>query len=240
MRLDKFLVECNQGTRSEVKVLLKSKRVTVNGVTENSGKRQINEVSDVVCLDEKKLTYQSFAYYMLNKPKDVITATEDSVQKTVLDLIDKKDRIKGLFPVGRLDKDTTGLVLLTNDGALAHNLLAPKKHVEKVYEAKIEGIVTEAEVELFSKPIELKNGEVTKPSRLVVKKADEDAGMSEIEITISEGKYHQIKRMFASTGMHVLELKRLKMGSLELDDRLDPGKYRSLTQTEIEELKIRD
>ena len=219
---------------------MKSKRVTVNGVTENSGKRQINEVSDVVCLDEKKLTYQSFAYYMLNKPKDVITATEDSVQKTVLDLIDKKDRIKGLFPVGRLDKDTTGLVLLTNDGALAHNLLAPKKHVEKVYEAKIEGIVTEAEVELFSKPIELKNGEVTKPSRLVVKKADEDAGMSEIEITISEGKYHQIKRMFASTGMHVLELKRLKMGSLELDDRLDPGKYRALTQTEIEELKIRD
>lgn len=240
MRLDKFLAECNQGIRSEVKVLLKSKRVTVNGVTENSGKRQINEVSDVVCLDEKKLTYQSFAYYMLNKPKDVITATEDSVQKTVLDLIDKKDRIKGLFPVGRLDKDTTGLVLLTNDGALAHNLLAPKKHVEKVYEAKIEGIVTEAEVELFSKPIELKNGEVTKPSRLVVKKADEDAGMSEIEITISEGKYHQIKRMFASTGMHVLELKRLKMGSLELDDRLDPGKYRALTQTEIEELKIRD
>ena len=219
---------------------MKSKRVTVNGVTENSGKRQINEVSDVVCLDEKKLTYQSFAYYMLNKPKDVITATEDSVQKTVLDLIDKKDRIKGLFPVGRLDKDTTGLVLLTNDGALAHNLLAPKKHVEKVYEAKIEGIVTEAEVELFSKPIELKNGEVTKPSRLVVKKADEDAGMSEIEITISEGKYHQIKRMFASAGMHVLELKRLKMGSLELDDRLDPGKYRALTQTEIEELKIRD
>ena len=209
-------------------------------MTENSGKRQINEVSDVVCLDEKKLTYQSFAYYMLNKPKDVITATEDSVQKTVLDLIDKKDRIKGLFPVGRLDKDTTGLVLLTNDGALAHNLLAPKKHVEKVYEAKIEGIVTEAEVELFSKPIELKNGEVTKPSRLVIKKADEDAGMSEIEITISEGKYHQIKRMFASTGMHVLELKRLKMGSLELDDRLDPGKYRALTQTEIEELKIRD
>ena len=219
---------------------MKSKRVTVNGVTENSGKRQINEFSDVVCLDEKKLTYQRFAYYMLNKPKDVITATEDSVQKTVLDLIDKKDRIKGLFPVGRLDKDTTGLVLLTNDGALAHNLLAPKKHVEKVYEAKIEGIVTEAEVELFSKPIELKNGEVTKPSRLVVRKADEDAGISEIEITISEGKYHQIKRMFASTGMHVLELKRLKMGSLELDDRLDPGKYRALTQTEIEELKIRD
>lgn len=240
MRLDKFLAKCNQGTRSEVKVLLKSKRVTVNGVTENSGKRQINEFSDIVCLDEKKLTYQSFVYYMLNKPKDVITATEDSVQKTVLDLIDKKDRIKGLFPVGRLDKDTTGLVLLTNDGALAHNLLAPKKHVEKVYEATIEGIVTEAEVELFSKPIELKNGEVTKPSRLVVKKADEDAGMSEIEITISEGKYHQIKRMFASTGMHVLELKRLKMGSLELDDRLDPGKYRALTQTEIEELKIRD
>ena len=219
---------------------MKSKRVTVNGVTENSGKRQINEFSDVVCLDEKKLTYQRFAYYMMNKPKDVITATEDSVQKTVLDLIDKKDRIKGLFPVGRLDKDTTGLVLLTNDGALAHNLLAPKKHVEKVYEAKIEGIVTEAEVELFSKPIELKNGEVTKPSRLVVRKADEDAGISEIEITISEGKYHQIKRMFASTGMHVLELKRLKMGSLELDDRLDPGKYRALTQTEIEELKIRD
>ena len=141
MRLDKFLAECNQGTRSEVKVLLKSKRVTVNGVTENSGKRQINEFSDVVCLDEKKLTYQSFVYYMLNKPKDVITATEDSVQRTVLDLIDKKDRIKGLFPVGRLDKDTTGLVLLTNDGALAHNLLAPKKHVEKVYEATAEHLL---------------------------------------------------------------------------------------------------
>lgn len=238
MRLDKFLAECNQGTRSEVKVLLKSRRVTVNGMTENSGKRQIDEFSDIVCIDEEKLRYQSFAYYMLNKPKDVITATEDAVQETVLDLIDKKDRVRGLFPVGRLDKDTTGLLLLTNDGNLAHDLLAPKKHVEKVYEARIEGIVTEAEVELFSKPIELRNGEVTKPSRLVVKKVDEDAGMSEIEITISEGKYHQIKRMFASTGMHVLELKRLKMGSLELDGRLDPGKYRALTQTEIEELKI--
>ena len=223
MRLDKFLAECNQGTRSEVKVLLKSRRVTVNGVTENSGKRQIDEFSDVVCLDKKKLTYQSFA-----------------VQRTVLDLIDKKDRIKGLFPVGRLDKDTTGLLLLTNDGMLAHNLLAPKKHVGKVYEAKIEGIVTETEVELFSKLIKLKNGEVTKPARLVVKEADEDSGMSEIEITISEGKYHQIKRMFASTGMHVLELKRLKMGSLELDDRLAPGKYRALTQTELEKLKSRD
>ena len=228
MRLDKFLAECNQGTRSEVKVLLKSKRVTVNGVTENSGKKQIDEFSDVVCLDEKRLAYQSLAYYMLNKPKDVITATEDAVQKTVLDLIDKKDRIKGLFPVGRLDKDTTGLLILTNDGSLAHNLLAPKKHVEKVYEAKIEGIV---------KPIKLKNGEVTKPARLVVKEADEDSGMSEIEIAIAEGKYHQIKRMFASTGMHVLELKRVKMGSLELDDRLAPGKYRALTQMELEKLK---
>lgn len=127
---------------------MKSKRVTVNGVTENSGKDKSTSFQTLFVL-MKKLTYQSFAYYMLNKPKDVITATEDSVQKTVLDLIDKKDRIKGLFPVGRLDKDTTGLVLLTNDGALAHNLLAPKKHVEKVYEAKIEGIVTEAEVELF-------------------------------------------------------------------------------------------
>ncbi len=240
MRLDKFLAECNQGTRSEVKVLLKSRRITVNGMTENSGKRQIDEFSDIVCIDGEELRYQGFAYYMLHKPKGVITATEDAVQGTVLDLIDKKDRVRGLFPVGRLDKDTTGLLLLTNDGKLAHDLLAPKKHVEKVYEARIEGIVTETEVELFSRPIELRNGEVTKPSRLVVKKVDEDAGVSEIEITISEGKYHQIKRMFASAGMHVLELKRIKMGSLELDGRLDPGKYRALTQTEIEELKISD
>ena len=215
MRLDKFLAECNQGTRREVKVLLKSKRVTVNGVTENSGKRQINEFSDVVCLDEKKLTYQSLVYYMLNKPKDVITATEDSVQKTVLDLIDKKDRIKGLFPVGRLDKDTTGLVLLTNDGALAHNLLAPKKHVEKVYEAKIEGIVTEAEVELFSKPIELKNGEVTKPSRLVVRK-ESRLRFLRASITRSSG-------CLPARGCTCWNLKGLRWDRLNLTIDLIPG-----------------
>ena len=236
MRLDKFLAECNQGTRSEVKVLLKSKRVTVNGVTENSGKRQINEVSDVVCLDEKKLTYQSFAYYMLNKPKDVITATEDSVQKTVLDLIDKKDRIKGLFPVGRLDKDTTGLVLLTNDGALAHNLLAPKKHVDKVYYAKIAGMVTEEDVERFAQGIDIGTDEeeMTRPAKLDILKSGEE---SEIRLTIHEGKFHQVKRMFLAVGKEVTYLKRERMGTLCLDEKLKSGEYRLLTEEEIENVR---
>ena len=236
MRLDKFLAECNQGTRSEVKVLLKSKRVTVNGVTENSGKRQINEFSDIVCLDEKKLTYQSFVYYMLNKPKDVITATEDSVQKTVLDLIDKKDRIKGLFPVGRLDKDTEGLLLITNDGELAHNLLAPKKHVDKTYYARAAGRIREEAIKLFADGLHVDDEFTALPAKLELKGYNDKDNYTDVIITIHEGKFHQIKRMFEAVGSEVLYLKRLRMGSLVLDETLKPGEYRTLTQKEIDEL----
>lgn len=237
MRLDKFLTECGLGTRSEVKAVLKKKRVTVNGLTETAGKRQVDGYSDEVCLDGLLLERRGMAYYMLNKPKGVITATEDAAQRTVLDLIDGHDRVRGLFPVGRLDKDTTGLLLLTDDGALAHELLAPKKHVAKTYAAEIEGIVTEREVRTFAGPMKLRNGEVTKPAVLKVLSVDEKKGTSSVLVTISEGKYHQVRRMFASVAMHVLELDRRTMGPLTLDSALAPGKYRALTRAEVEALK---
>jgi len=174
---------------------------------------------------------------MMNKPPGVISATEDLRDETVIDLLDPLHQHFEPFPVGRLDKDTEGLLLITNDGMLAHNLLSPKKHVPKVYYAQIEGIVTEEDREKFAQGVELDDGYVTKPGELIILKS---AQQSEIELTIQEGKFHQVKRMFEAVGKRVTYLKRLSMGNLKLDDSLELGEYRELTAEELACIQNRD
>ena len=235
MRLDKFLGELNIGTRSEVKKYIKKSQVTVNGKIEKDPGKNISETTDEIAFKGDALTYEKFVYYLLHKPKGVISATEDK-EKTVIDLLKEKDFRKDIFPVGRLDKDTEGLLLLTNDGKLAHDLLSPKKHVDKMYFAKIRGIVTEKEVEKFSHEMTLQNGDVVKPSELKILKTDEKAQTSDITLVIREGKFHQVKRMFHAVGMEVTYLKRLSVGNLTLGD-LPYGTYRPLTIEEVSLLK---
>lgn len=230
MRLDKMLSHLGLGSRKDVKQLLKDKRVMVNGEVVKNGKLQVDEVNDEVVVDGKAMTYQAEHYILLHKPQGVITATEDKSARTVMDCLSEKDRVKGLFPVGRLDKDTTGLLLLTTNGALAHELLSPKKHVEKEYQALIDGVVTEKEIEQFKEGLILDGGDQTQPAKLMVDKVE--GHHSEIRLIIHEGKFHQVKRMFQAVGMKVLRLHRLRMGSLVLDG-LKVGDYRLLTEEEI-------
>lgn len=235
VRLDKYLADMGVGTRSEVKVFIKKKRVSVNGspVTKDSIKIDIDK--DEVTVDGVKLEYVEFEYYMLNKPAGVVSATKDDVDRTVVELI--KDSTKELFPVGRLDKDTEGLLLMTNDGELAHNLLSPKKHVDKKYYALIQGKVGQEHIEQFAKGLNINNEYVTKEAKLEIVSVDDEKGTSEIYVTIMEGKYHQVKRMFKAIGMEVMYLKRVAMGRLVLDDSLVLGDYRKLTEEEIKLLK---
>lgn len=246
MRLDKYLAEMGEGTRQEVKAFIRKGRVMVGGVPVKKPEAKVEEGTDQVTLDGREIPYQKYLYYMLNKPAGVITATTDSRDRTVLDLLGE-DRRKDLFPVGRLDKDTEGLLLITNDGPLAHRLLSPKKHVDKCYYAKVRVEVTGEDVEQFAQGLFLaglgeEKEEKTMPARLEILKTvstggEEDPGfVSEILLTIQEGKFHQVKRMFQAVGKEVLYLKRLSMGSLKLDPELAPGQYRELTKEEMERL----
>ena len=235
MRLDKFLVACAVGSRTEVKNFLKSGRVTVNGKKEKSAKLQINEESDEICFDGQKLDYEEFVYYMMNKPQGVISATEDPKHKTVLDLLDDLARSKEVFPVGRLDIDTHGLLLLTNDGKLAHALLSPKRHVDKTYLAQVKGIMTDADVDVFAQGIPLKDF-TCQPAKLELVSVDTEKNQSLVLVTIAEGKFHQVKRMVAYCGKEVMNLQRLTMGILTLDENLKPGEWRRLTKDELEAL----
>ena len=235
MRLDKFLVACAVGSRTEVKNFLKSGRVTVNGKKEKSAKLQIDEETDEICFDGQKLDYEEFVYYMMNKPKGVISATEDPNHKTVLDLLDDYARAKEVFPVGRLDIDTHGLLLLTNDGKLAHALLSPKRHVDKIYLARINGVMTDADVETFAKGIPLKDF-TCQPAKLELVSVDTEKEESLIRVTIAEGKFHQVKRMVGYCGKEVVDLQRLTMGTLTLDEDLKRGEWRRLTKEELEGL----
>lgn len=193
---------------------------------------KIDIAAQKVYCQEQQVGYEEFEYYMLHKPAGVISATTDAREKTVIDLITEKKR-KDLFPVGRLDKDTEGLLLITNDGELAHRLLAPKKHVDKVYYAKVKGKVTDEDVKAFAEGLSIGQGEVTKPAELKVLVSDE---ISEIELVIQEGKFHQVKRMFLAVNKEVIYLKRLSMGNLSLDETLPLGSYRPLTREELEKL----
>ena len=232
IRLDKFLADMGIGTRAEVKKYIRQGLVEVDGKIVKTSEIKIDTDTQTVCCQGREITYNTFVYYMLNKPSGVVSATADLKEKTVIDLIIDKKR-KDLFPVGRLDKDTEGLLLITNDGELAHRLLSPKKHVDKVYYAKVQGKVTEEDKEAFARGVSLGQGEMAKPAVLEILTSDE---VSEIQLTIQEGKFHQVKRMFESVGKKVVYLKRLSMGTLILDEKLDLGEYRLLTKEEIENL----
>lgn len=233
LRLDKYLADMGIGTRSEIKVLIRKCRVKLNNAVCNKPEQKVNLGIDLVCVDENEVGYIRNEYFMLNKPAGVVSATRDKVSSTVLDLITDK-KCKDLFPVGRLDKDTEGLLLITNDGDLAHQLLSPKKHVDKVYYAKVKGKVTDCDKEAFLQGVDIGEEDLTLPARLHIIVTDE---ISEIELTIREGKFHQVKRMFEAVGKEVIYLKRLSMGGLMLDEKLKPGEYRALTEQEVNLLK---
>lgn len=232
IRLDKYLADMGCGTRSGVKQAVKKGAVSVNDVPVKRPEEKIDTEADRVAFQGKTVSYSKYEYYMLNKPAGVVSATEDRRERTVIDLIEEKQR-KDLFPVGRLDKDTEGLLLITNDGEMAHRLLSPRKHVDKVYYARVKGNVTEEDVRLFAQGIDIGDEKPALPAELVILKNGE---VSEIELTVREGRFHQVKRMFASVGKEVVYLKRLWMGPLVLDRNLKPGEYRKLTKEEIDRL----
>ncbi|MCW0997143.1 pseudouridine synthase [Streptococcus anginosus] len=216
---------------------MKKKQILVNGKIETSAKVQIDENQDEISVNNRVLVYERFVYYLLNKPKGVISATEDDKHRTVLDLLDENARQKEVFPVGWLDIDTHGLLLLTNNGTLAHAMLSPKKHAAKVYRAKVDGIITEKDVEHFEAGIELKDF-TCQPAKLTILEVNEEQQTSLVEIIISEGKFHQVKRMVQACGKKVTDLERLSMGPLTLDRKLEIGTFRRLTKEELEKLTI--
>lgn len=236
MRLDKLLAHSGLGTRKEVKKLLKKKIVEVNDEVIVNPKTHVDPETDSIKVGGESIDYQEFVYFMLNKPQGVISATEDHVHETVLDLLEPQDSLQEPHPVGRLDIDTEGLLVLTNDGKLTHRILSPKHHVNKKYFAEVEGVVTEDDIQTFKEGITLVDEHeefVTMPAELVVLKTDKSAKTSKVEVIIQEGKFHQVKRMVRAVGKEVIYLKRLSMGDLELDPKLELGAYRPLSKEEI-------
>lgn len=233
VRLDKYLADRKEGARSKVKEQIKRGHIRVNGIVVTKSEYKLDPEQDLVTVDGRQIEYVEFEYIMLHKPAGVVTATSDKRDKTVMDLL-TDTKCKDLFPVGRLDKDTEGLLLITNDGPLSHQLLSPKKHVDKTYYAKIKGQVTKDDQEAFGEGVRIGREEITRPARLKILTSGEE---SEIELTLQEGKFHQVKRMFETVGKQVLYLKRLSMGSLKLDEGLEKGSFRYLTKEEIQKLK---
>ena len=236
MRVDKLLSNVGVASRAELKKYCKQGLISVNGKVINNPGVQVDSESDDIRFNGEKIVYREFVYIMLNKPDGYISATFDKYDPIVLDLIDQSYLVFEPFPVGRLDKDTEGLLVLTNDGQLAHRVLSPKKHVPKTYYAKIQGKVSEEDILAFEKGVILDDGYETMPSQLKILKSDD---MSEIELTIHEGKFHQVKRMFESVGKKVVYLKRLSMGKLKLDESLGLGEYRELTEEEVKLIEER-
>ncbi len=230
IRLDKFLSQMNIGTRSEVKNAVRKGKVTVNGVICKNADEKIDECTDIVCYDAQKIIYEKFVYYMLNKPAGVVSATSDNRDKTVLDLLVGVS-LKDIFPVGRLDKDTEGLLILTNDGELAHNLLSPKKHIDKTYRVLTKENITKEQLERLEQGVDIGEDTITMPAKA------EWINEKEMLLTICEGKYHQVKRMLKTVGNEVVYLERKKMGNLSLDEKLPRGEYRRLTAEEVLILK---
>lgn len=227
MRLDKFLSELGAASRRECKALLKSGRVCVNSVPVTVPERKLDPETDEVTLDGEVLRYQRYHYYMMDKPTGVVTATEDAEQETVLDLLPPALRRLGLFPVGRLDKDTSGLLLLTNDGDFAHRVISPKNEVEKRYYAKVKGIPDEEDAAAFAQGLLLGDGTRCRPAKL------ECTGGEACFVTVTEGKYHQVKRMLAARGKPVTALRRLSIGKLCLEETLGPGGLHELTKEDL-------
>lgn len=231
MRLDKYLCELNIGTRSEVKDIIKHKRVMVNDIIVNDPGMHVND-NDEVKLDGNILMYEEFRYYMLNKPAGVISATEDPMDKTVIDLLEGENT-KGLFPVGRLDKDTEGLLLITNDGDLAHRMLSPKKHVDKCYLVRLAEPIDKEDIADLKEGVDIGDDELTMPAKV------EAISPKSLYLTITEGRYHQVKRMMNAVGNEVTYLKRVSFGPLMLDNDLPLGSFRRLDDDEVLMLKIK-
>ena len=225
MRIDKLLAHAGYGTRNDVKKLLKSGVVTLNGQIIKSAKQQVDENKDLIMVDQEEVVFTQNVYYMLNKPQGYVSATTDLLHPVVTDLIDD---VHELFPVGRLDIDTEGLLLLTNDGQFAHHLTSPRHHVDKIYEAIIDQKIDDSDIKAFNKGIELEDFTCKSADLKVI-----DADKNLVQVTIQEGKYHQVKRMFQSRGKEVLYLRRIQIGPLKLDSNLASGEYRLLTSTEI-------
>lgn len=230
MRLDKYLCELNIGSRSQIKTYIRQKLVTVNGDIAMKPEQKIDENKDSIAFRGEVLHYQKYIYYMLNKPRGVVSATQDNTTGTVVDLIDSP-RKSDLFPVGRLDKDTEGLLLLTNDGELAHNMLSPKKHVDKTYLVTIEKTLLYTDITALENGVDIGDDKPTEPAKVEIK---DD---THILLTIHEGRFHQVKRMLKAVGNEVLALKRISFGALILDETLAPGESRELTAQEIAFIK---
>ena len=226
-RLDKLLADLGVASRSELRQIIRSGRVTVDGTVITAPEARFDAVSCVIALDGNVLHYSRFRTYMMDKPADVLCATEDRKQKTVLDLLPAELRRMGLFPVGRLDKDTSGLLLLTNDGDFAHRVISPKSGVEKQYLAEVDGEPDEQDVLAFREGLVLRDGTQCLPAGL------EPLGEGCCLVTVMEGKYHQVKRMLASRGKPVTKLRRLSIGDLRLDETLEPGGFRELTEEDL-------
>lgn len=233
-RLDKVLSNFGFGSRNEIKRLVKAGMVVVDGTTVSDASMHVDPENSVIKVSGKKLNYRKFIYVMMNKPSGIISATYDAKLKTAIDILPEEFACFNLFPAGRLDIDTEGMLLLTNDGQLAHDILSPRKHVDKRYYALIDGQVTNEDVQKFADGVVIDDGYKTMPAELSVIRS----GLrSEIELVLHEGKFHQVKRMFEAVGKKVVYLKRLQMGGLWLDESLEPGECRELTAEEVELLK---
>jgi 16S rRNA pseudouridine516 synthase len=230
IRLDKFLTDLGLTTRRQAARFLKSAAVTVNGRPALSPSEKVDPETDTIEVSGAKVAYKDKHYFMMNKPAGVVSATEDRRERTVLDLLDEQARRLRLFPAGRLDKDSEGLLLLTNDGDWAHRVISPSKDVVKTYYVEVEGLLTEEDAQAFRDGITLRDGLVCRPAVLKILTAGE---RSAALVYIREGKYHQVRRMVAARGKHVLYLKRIAIGALKLDERLQPGRWRELTEEEV-------
>lgn len=240
MRLDKYLGNSGVGTRKEIKEFLKKRKIKVNDKIVIDGSIKIKEYEDVIKFEDNIVEYKPFVYIMLNKPSGVISATEDKRHKTVIDILENNYKTYNIFPIGRLDIDTEGLLLLTNDGQLSHNLLSPNKHVDKKYYVELKTEITAEMIEKLENGIKLEENFITKNAKIEVMKDEKniEKDLKKVFITITEGKFHQVKRMFKAVNNEVLYLKRVQMGNLKLDKKLNLGEYRELTENELKKLKI--
>ncbi|WP_217078218.1 pseudouridine synthase [Clostridium baratii] len=234
-RLDKIISNLGYGSRKEIKAIARKGLIEVDGVIVKDSSMNVDPEKSVIKINGEEIFYREYIYLMMNKPDGVISATHDNRDETVIDLLEIDHQAFDPFPVGRLDKDTVGLLLLTNDGELNHRLISPKWKVDKVYYAKIDKKVTEKDIEAFKKGIILDDGYVCKEANLEILNASDEG--SEINLTIQEGKFHQVKRMFEAVDKKVVYLKRIEFGGLSLDEELEEGEYRELTEEELAQLK---
>ena len=232
-RIDKVLANLGHGSRKEIKKLCKDGEVKIDGVVMKDSSEKFDPVNSVINVRGEDVTYRENVYLMMNKPQGVVSATNDNLHETVIDLIDDEFKAFDPFPVGRLDRDTEGLMLISNDGKLSHKVLSPKKKVNKTYYAEVEGIVTDADIKAFKQGVYIDDDYKTRPAELEI---IESGDISKIELTIVEGKFHQVKRMFLAVDKEVVYLKRIRMGTLLLDHSLELGEYRELTEQELSEL----